>query len=188
VDHCSEISSVAAKNIRDNSAAGALTESREILEELRAQGLLETPAVYDTTALEASLRELVLVHPDIREICTQSGVSLYYSLQSLTDAYATILAYKAGGPLLLVVEVVRDNSRQYARPVPVDSFRDAPFGLSAEDLALCLAAVGTEPDFDDIAQATTSIGTVHLYSTRHLDPEHAAMLAEWFDVGQPNNP
>jgi hypothetical protein len=188
VDHCGEIGTVAAKIVRDRSATGALTESREILEELRAQGLLETPAAYDTTALEASLRESVLVHPDIREICTQSGVSLYYSLQSLTDAYATILAHKAGGPLLLVVEVVRDNSRQYARPVPAESFRDAPFGLSAEELAHCLEAFGTEPDFDDIAQTTTSIGTVHLYSTWHLDPDHAAMLAEWFEVGQANNP
>jgi hypothetical protein len=29
---------------------------------------------------------------------------------------------------------------------------------------------------------------VFLYSTRHLDPDHASMLAEWLDVGQYRNP
>jgi len=29
---------------------------------------------------------------------------------------------------------------------------------------------------------------VFLYSTRHLETDHAAMLAEWLDVGQFENP
>jgi len=45
-----------------------------------------------------------------------------------------------------------------------------------------------QEEYQDIAQTTTSIGTIFLYSTRHLDPGHASMLAEWFDVGQFNNP
>jgi hypothetical protein len=43
-------------------------------------------------------------------------------------------------------------------------------------------------DYSDIEQTTTWTGCVFLYSTRHLEPDHASMLAEWIDVGQLNNP
>jgi len=42
--------------------------------------------------------------------------------------------------------------------------------------------------FKDIQQTTSSIGTAFLYSTIHLDPDYASMLAEWLDVGQASNP
>jgi hypothetical protein len=45
-----------------------------------------------------------------------------------------------------------------------------------------------QEEYEDIARTTTSIGTVYLYSTRHLEPDYASTLAEWLDVGQANNP
>ena len=41
---------------------------------------------------------------------------------------------------------------------------------------------------DDIARTATSASGCYLYSTRHLEPDHAAVLAEWLDVGQFDNP
>jgi hypothetical protein len=43
-------------------------------------------------------------------------------------------------------------------------------------------------EFNDIRQTTTSSHTIFLYSTLHLEPDHATMLAEWLDVGQFENP
>ncbi len=45
-----------------------------------------------------------------------------------------------------------------------------------------------QAEYQDIAQTTTSIGTIFLYFNQHLDPGHASMLTEWLDVGQANNP
>jgi hypothetical protein len=45
-----------------------------------------------------------------------------------------------------------------------------------------------QKEYEDIAQTITSVGTQFLYSTKHLDPDHAFTLAEWLDVGQVNNP
>jgi hypothetical protein len=43
-------------------------------------------------------------------------------------------------------------------------------------------------EYQDIEQTTTSAGRVFLYSRQHLDPDYAALLAEWVDVGQSTSP
>jgi hypothetical protein len=48
--------------------------------------------------------------------------------------------------------------------------------------------MSAQDEYRDIEPTTTSTSRVFLYSTLHLEPEHASMLAEWFDVGQSNNP
>jgi len=45
-----------------------------------------------------------------------------------------------------------------------------------------------EEAYRDIASTTTSSSRVLLYSTLHLETDHAEMLAEWLDVGQFENP
>jgi hypothetical protein len=42
--------------------------------------------------------------------------------------------------------------------------------------------------YRDIARTCTSAGNEYIYSTDHLEPDHAASLAEWIDVGQYDNP
>jgi len=78
-----------------------------------------------------------------RPICGRDGIRWYYSLQSQTETYAAILVSKADSPLGLIAQVVRDNSRRYPRPVPAESFREAPFELSGEEMSECLKALGT---------------------------------------------
>ena len=51
-----------------------------------------------------------------------------------------------------------------------------------------LEKMGAQGEYEDIARTTTSVGTVYLYSRRHLEPDYAFTLAEWLDVGQVNNP
>jgi hypothetical protein len=104
----------------------------------------------------------------------------------LSETYAGILVRKEENSLL--AEVVRENSATYPRPVPLSIFREPPFDLTQEAILDCLAGMGKPGDYQDIAQTTTSIGTVFLYSNLHLDPIYASTLAEWIDVGQANNP
>ncbi len=90
--------------------------------------------------------------------------------------------------MLLIAEIVRENSAIYPRPVPLDMFKHSPFDLTLEEIQASLAQMAGRDEYKDINQTTTSIGTVFLYSTSHLDPGYASMLAEWLDVEQANNP
>jgi hypothetical protein len=65
---------------------------------------------------------------------------------------------------------------------------EPPFDLTQVEILECLRKMAEEGEFQDISQTTTSIGTTFLYSNQHLDSSYASMLAEWFDVGQANNP
>jgi hypothetical protein len=72
--------------------------------------------------------------------------------------------------------------------VPLDIFRESPFDLTQEEILDCLKKMAEQGEYQDITQTTTSIGTIFLYSTQHLEPDYASSLAEWLDVGQANNP
>jgi hypothetical protein len=98
------------------------------------------------------------------------------------------LLQKETNLLLLIAEVVRESSAVYPRPVSVDLFGDSPFNLTQSELQGYLRQMAGEEGYRDIMQTTTSAGNVFLYSSLHLEPDHASMLAEWFDVGQFNNP
>ncbi len=67
-------------------------------------------------------------------------------------------------------------------------FTRPPFDLTAGQVMDSLERMAGRKEYDDIASTTTSASTVFLYSTLHLEPDYASMLAEWFDVGQGENP
>ena len=124
----------------------------------------------------------------MHELAGQDGSRSYYSSLSMTEAYAKIILGKQGDPLRLIAEIVRQNSEFYPRPVPVDTFTQPPFDLSAEEVLNDLERMAENGEYGDIVATTTSTSRVFLYSTLHLEPDHASMLAEWLDVGQHNNP
>lgn len=132
------------------------------------------------------LEAVISEHDDIKAISGQNGVTHYYSSSCLSETYAHILANM--GDVRMIVEVVRENSLIYPRPVPVTMFHESPFDLSEIEVEEFMDAIGQTPDFDDIAKTITSAGTVFLFSTRGLEPGHASTLAEWLDVGQSDNP
>lgn len=176
------------KIIRDRSESGQLVRAEEIVDELREQGSLAPEDVEQKAHLETMLKQVLKENRDLKAISGRNGIPYYYSVQSLSETYAGILVRKSENPLWLIAEIVRENSRLYPRPVPTDSFREQPFGLTGEEIKECLATMGEQEEYQDIAQTITSVGTQFLYSTHYLDQDHAITLAEWLDVGQINNP
>jgi hypothetical protein len=172
--------------IRERSKAGFLVQREELFAELAGQDLSNSDVALQRSHFEDVLMQVVIENEDIREISGRNRIPHYYSSLSLTETYAGILVRKKENSLM--AEIVRENSVVYPRPVPLNIFRDPPFDLTEEDISDCLEKMGKPGEFEDIARTTTSIGTVFLYSSRHLDPVYASTLAERYDVGDVNNP
>jgi len=181
------IAAIAAM-IRQESKAGKLISASEILRRGAAQKIFPTPAAGPAEEAGNILRKVVDENEDLHELAAEDGSRRYYSSQFMTGAYAGILLQKQGDPLRLIAEIVRQNSAAYPRPVPLDLFTQPPFGLALQDVLNDLERMSVRDEYRDIEPTTTSTSRVFLYSTLHLDSEHASMLAEWFDVGQSDNP
>ena len=174
--------------IREKSETGQLISSEEIWSLLVEEGLVTPDVNAGMSNFDAILAEVVQENEDLKEISTKNGIVCYYSTRSLSETYAGILISKEEGPVQVMAQVVRDNSKLYPRPVPLDIFTMSPFDLTQDEILECLAKMGAQEQYEDIERTTTSVGTVFLYSSRHLEPDYAFTLAEWLDVGQVNNP
>ncbi len=119
---------------------------------------------------------------------TGAGTPFYYSSLYLTEAYARLLVHKRAGPRQLIAATVRYYAGAYRRPLTVEMFTQPPFLFTAEEIRACLDLMAQTEDYEDIAATSASAGGIYLYSTRFLDEDHAAMLAEWLDAGQAANP
>ncbi len=179
----------AADMIRKRSQEGKLVLTEEILQALGGKKVLKSSkSGQSEEGPEAIVKETMKRNKDLKEIPGHDALPRYYSGQYMSDAYARLLVRKEGDPLLLIAETVRENSKIYPRPVPKDAFKNSPFELTEEEISSCLQKMKEEDQYKDITQTTTSVGTVLLYSTLHLEPDYASMLAEWLDVGQFDNP
>lgn len=178
----------AASFVRDRSKAGQLTSWEEIQGELKRQGLLEPQPEAVSAEWQGLIKRRIGEQEDLEEIPGPDGLPRYFSATYLSKAYARLMVQRERNPLSLLVETVREHSALYPRPVPLDLFQDPPFGMSEEEIQQCLQEMKNLEPYQDIAQTTTSIGSVFLYSTRHLDPDYASLLAEWLDVGQADHP
>ncbi len=177
-----------AAMIRQNSAAGQLISESEILHRVADQHLLTPRAADPAEEFETILEKAVKGSEDLHELPAQDGSRTYYSSQFMTGAYVMILLQKQGDPLRLIAESVRKDSAVYPRPVPLDIFTQPPFDLTPQAVLEYLERMAQEEEYRDIMPTTTSTSRVFLYSTLHLEPDYASMLAEWLDVGQFNNP
>lgn len=180
-----------AEFIRESSRAGILLSSADLEAEIaerelpvsdRAKELVQAPVV------SALIQEAALGMDDIQIIQDDSGGPWYYSQRFMTASYARVLLLKGRGALEMMAEVIREHSRVYPRPVPIALFRCAPFSLSEDEIELHLKEMAGKSSYRDIARLVTSIGNAFAYSTDHLEPGYAAMLAEWADAGQVQNP
>ena len=180
---------VATSIIREKSKEGRFVLTEEILSELLNRGFLESEKEEDGfTEAVSILKETLHRNEDLRERKGKDGLSRYYSSLAMSEAYATLLTRREEDLLLMMAEVIRENSALYPRPVPLDIFMESPFDLTQEKIFECLKKMGEQAEYQDIAQTITSVGTIFLYSSQHLEPGYASMLAEWLDVGQANNP
>jgi hypothetical protein len=179
---------VAAGIIREKSRAGQLTSVEDILDDAvaPAEGKLSEGGQGD--ALKDLLEIIMEENKDLREIRSRDGARHCYSTIFMTGVYAGMLLKKEEDPLRLIADLVRENAAQYPRPTSIDFLRSSPFEMSQEEIFASLQNMAAEEEYKDIERLSTSAGTVFLYSTLHLDPAHASMLAEWIDVGQFENP
>jgi hypothetical protein len=178
----------AAAMIRQSSKGGQLISESEILRRLAGQHLLTCPMEGQAGEVGTILKKLIEGSADLNDLAAQDGARSYYSSDFMTEAYARILLHKQGDRLRLIAETVRENSALYPRPVPLDLFTKPPFELTQQEVLNDLERMGSEEEYRDIVSTMTSTSRVFLYSTLHLEPDHASMLAEWLDVGQSNNP
>jgi hypothetical protein len=174
--------------IRQASEAGQLIAEPEILRRAAEQHLLTSPAADPAEEVSDILKKVVDGCEDVHELTAEESCRHYYSSQFMTQPYALMLLQKEGDPLRLIAEIVRQNSEIYPRPVPLDLFTQPPFDLTHQEALNRLERIAIGEEYGDIAVTTTSTSRVFLYSTLHLEPDHASMLAEWIDVGQSNNP
>ena len=186
MEQIKEISLTMVKMIRDRSEMGQLAQLAELLTELVEKGLVNAETTHQRAQLEDAFRQALSENEDIRSVSGRNNIPKYYSSLSLSETYAGILVRKEENSL--IAEIVRENSAVYPRPIPIGIFREPPFDLTQEEIVEYLKDMGKQGEYQDIAQTTTSIGTVFLYSNQHLDPTYASALAEWIDVGETNNP
>lgn len=172
--------------IRKQSEEGQIIAPEEIGARLTELGFFISGE--EQLSLFEVIRQAREEHGDLKEIEGKDGVPRYYSSIYMGDKYVKILIQKGEAPLLMIAEIVRENSKIYPRPIPIDIFKKSPFEFSEEVLLHFLKEMGGQEEYQDIARTTTSMGTVYLYSTHHLEPDYASTLAEWLDVGQANNP
>ena len=183
-----EICQTVADMIHKKSEEGQLISKKEVFQELIGQKILKSDPPEQESEFETILKKTMEGTSDLRELPGRDGLPRYYSSQCMSEPYIRILLRKEEDPLLLIAEMVRENSSLYPRPVPIDIFFDSPFDLTQEEILVCLGKMSGQEEYQDIGQTTTSTGTIFLYSSRHLDSGYASMLAEWFDVGQAENP
>ena len=174
--------------IRHRSGQGQLATEEEILEELLALNLLECLPADGRGGLAEILAVAKSASEDFQEIEHPTGERRFYSAQFMTQMYARLLVRREGDPLQLIAAIVRENSSLYPRPFPVGAFERSPFGMSREEIRQYLDRMAGMGAYEDIAWTTTSAGNNFLFSKMYLDPDYAATLAEWIDVGQYDNP
>jgi hypothetical protein len=179
---------VIAESIRRKSQAGQLASENEIYQELLKHDILKGDSEESQHLFKEILEETLNRYKDLEKLPDKGEGPRFYSSQFMTESYTRILLQKETDLSLLIAEVVRESSAVYPRPVSVDLFGDSPFNLTQSELQGYLRQMAGEEGYRDIMQTTTSAGNVFLYSSLHLEPDHASMLAEWFDVGQFNNP
>jgi hypothetical protein len=82
----------------------------------------------------------------------------------------------------MIAETVRNDSALYPCPTPVETFLARPFLLSPDALEAAIDEIAADSNYSDIRPVRASDGSLFLFSCNHLDPAHAAALAEWIAV------
>jgi len=167
-----------ADTVRKKSASGELTYPEELHAALAEIGISAFITEWSSIRQKFS---------DFTEAFTTGGKKCFYSSSTMSEPYVRILL-RRDTPIPLIADVVRESSLIYPRPIPLALFTRHPFALSAEQVVKEIDELRRQGQFTDICQTVTSVGTIFLYSAQYLDSPYAAMLAEWYDVGQSNNP
>ena len=160
-------------------------------------GSLRLPEGYKLVRLEGEWAlvpdddaEPVQLEIDSSNIVALVGRYSYYLYDRtlMTDSFAhwSFLAAE-GDDALTFADCVREESRTYPRPMPIESLENDPFRFSEERILRIWDHVRASGEYPDIEQVVASNGDIFFYSTRYLTPEYAASLAEWAAVERLRN-
>lgn len=145
----------------------------------------------DPDELQVALDELAEDerYGDIRLVTASTGAGYLYSEAYITRTYAGILIRAAANdPCATIAATVRDESRIYPRPTPVDLFRERIFNIEADELDIHVGRLLEREEYQDIKKIVASTEAVYLYSDKYLNPNQAKALVEWNEVGLDENP
>ena len=139
-------------------------------------------ALHDLHEPTLFVLELLAENDEVAVFTAWDNKEYYHYKPQMSSLYARILS-TANNKMVQVASVVRESSRDYPRPVALEIFEYPPFLFEADALQQCLREMDENPEYADIKFTESSVGTVYLYSTRYLDEDYAAFLAENEDVG-----
>lgn len=164
-----------AEAVRRASLAGDLVSADEILpggNEEWTEFLAEAP-------MEAA---------DITSV-REGGKVYLFSERHMTRAFAEAAALGASGDRVrIIASTVRTESATYPRPTPLETFQLGPFYLNEEEIAAALTLLQADAQYEDIATVGASDGARFLFSSRHLNRDQAAAMAERLAVTRFDNP
>lgn len=111
-----------------------------------------------------------------------------YDRGFMTDAFARWAFLAAeDDDVTTFVNCVREESRTYPRPMPIETLENDPFRFSRDRVMRTWDAVRGSGDYPDIKQIAASNGDVFFYSDEYLSADYAASLAEWAAVERLRN-
>lgn len=115
--------------------------------------------------------------------------SYLYSVALMSHSFAHALFHAAEeDDLSTFIDVVREESRIYPRPVSENCFMNAPYLWSHEKTGHVFDRVRETGSFKDIKATATSQGETFYYSDIYLSDAQAKSLAEWYGVEKGMNP
>lgn len=168
-----------------NNEEGAAAKAVQKAEAARAAGQASVAAL--VAGFDALLAQALAMENGLAVVVDSNGNELYHCTKEMSSTYAAILAGKSD-PAGLLAQTVRENSRQYPRPIPLDMFEYPPFNFTPEVLQACLNQLAESPANADIRFVESSVGTIYLYSETYLERDHAVFLADRADTGLMLNP
>jgi hypothetical protein len=187
-EYAIEVNDIIADFIRESSRAEKLATEADIAVGIASRLLKTSGMEIRSSDFATFLQSALSTHDDIEQIRDHLGNILYFSERSMTRAFAGMLLLARLGTSGMMAEIIREQSLKYRRPVPCSLFQCSPFSLAREEIAASMNTMTNAPSFRDIRFLTASSGAVFAFSTTHLAPEQAALLAEWSDSGQVENP
>lgn len=136
---------------------------------------------------DALLPLTLSANEDLAVLHGLDGGVYYHCKLLLSASYAKLLTGLENPPMLLA-ESIRNDSREYPRPVAVEFFECPPFNFSPQQLSEILGRIADEPEYADITFVESSVGTVYLYSEKYMDKDYASYLANNIDLGLIKSP
>ena len=125
---------VAVEIIRSKSASGKLASREDIFQDLLDRHLLNVNDDEAQNLCEGIIQRALEENEDLVKLHIVGAEPHFFSSQFMTEAYARILMQKESDPVLLIAEIVRQNSAIYPRPVPLGALENSPFDLTKEEI------------------------------------------------------